>query len=87
MSRPRSIEKIQNSDFITISELVQLSDMRYSTLKYYTEENLLPFEQLESRLVRRYPRIEALKRIDEIKKLKSAGLTIEEIKIKLLKDC
>ncbi|WP_338586507.1 MerR family transcriptional regulator [Clostridium baratii] len=41
MSRPRSIEKIQNSDFITISELVQLSGMRYSTLKYYTEENLL----------------------------------------------
>lgn len=87
MSRPRSIEKIQNSDFITISELVQLSGMRYSTLKYYTEENLLPFEQLESRLVRRYPRIEALKRIDEIKKLKSSGLTIEEIKIELLKDC
>lgn len=84
MSRPRSIEKIQNSDFITISELVKLTGMRYSTLKYYTEEGLLPFEQIDNGLVRRFPREGAIKRIEEIKGLKANGLTIGEIKKILL---
>ncbi|EGT3617267.1 MerR family transcriptional regulator [Clostridium perfringens] len=85
MSRPRSIEKIQNSDFITISELVKLTGMRYSTLKYYTEEGLLPFEQIDNGLVRRFPREEAIKRIEEIKGLKANGLTIGEIKKKIIR--
>ncbi|MBH1942273.1 MerR family transcriptional regulator [Mobilitalea sibirica] len=84
MSKPRSIEKIKHSELITIGELVLISGMRYSTLKYYTEEGLLPFQQLESRLVRRYPRIEAMKQIEEINNLKAYGFTIEEIKTKLL---
>ena len=84
MSRSRKIDIIQSSEFVTISELVQLSGMRYSTLKYYTMEGLLPFEQIDSRLVRKYPRIDALNRINEISMLKSNGLTIGEIKEKLL---
>lgn len=86
MSRARSLDKIQNSDWITISELVQITSMRYSTLKYYTEEGLIPYEQLDSRLVRRYPRVEAIKRINEINQLKINGLTIGEIKKRLGKD-
>lgn len=86
MSRARSLDKIQNSDWITISELVQITSMRYSTLKYYTEEGLIPYEQLDSRLVRRYPRVEAIKRINEINQLKINGLTIGEIKNRLVKD-
>lgn len=85
MSRTRSIDKIQNSELVTIGELVQLSEMRYSTLKYYTEEGLLPFEQLENRRVRKYPRIETMNRINEINEFKANGLTIEEIKNKLIK--
>ncbi|MDZ5253634.1 helix-turn-helix domain-containing protein [Clostridium sp. LIBA-8841] len=84
MSIPRSIKRIQNSDFVTISELVKLTGMRYSTLKYYTEEGLLPFEQIDNRLVRRFPREEVIKRIEEIKELKANGLTIEGIKKILL---
>lgn len=86
MSRARSLDKIQNSDWITISELGQITSMRYSTLKYYTEEGLIPYEQLDSRLVRRYPRVEAIKRINEINQLKINGLTIGEIKKRLGKD-
>ncbi|MNI65658.1 hypothetical protein D3C76_967290 [compost metagenome] len=86
MSRARSLDKIQNSDWITISELVQITSMRYSTLKYYTEEGLIPYEQLDSRLVRRYPRVEAIKRLNEINQLKINGLTIGEIKKSLGKD-
>ena len=47
MSRQRNIEAILASEYVTIGELVRLTDTRYSTLKYYTEEAMLPFEQGE----------------------------------------
>ncbi len=85
MGRKRSLEKILESEFVSISELVQLSDVRYSTIKYYSEEGLVPFEQEDTRLTRRYPRTKALERLAEIKKLKEdEGLTIQEIKERLL---
>ncbi|WP_107842179.1 MerR family transcriptional regulator [Metasolibacillus meyeri] len=80
MGRRRSEEVIANADYVSISELVRLSSVRYSTIKYYTEEELIPFEQLEERLTRRYPRIEALKRLEEIAILKERGWPISEIK-------
>lgn len=80
MSRRRSIEKIMESDYVTISELVRLSEVRYSTLKYYTEQGILPFEQEDTRLTRRYPRISSLERLALIRQLKERGYTIEEIK-------
>ncbi|WP_458352678.1 helix-turn-helix domain-containing protein [Peribacillus frigoritolerans] len=85
MGRQRSLEKIENSEYVSISELVQLSGVRYSTIKYYTEEGLVPFEQEDIRLTRRYPRVKALERLAEIKRLKEyQGLTIKEIKENLL---
>lgn len=80
MSRQRSIEVIENSEYVTIGELVRLTDVRYSTLKHYTEENMLPFEQAEENLTRRYKRIESIKRITFIKDLRKEGKTIPEIK-------
>ncbi|HJB29644.1 MAG TPA: MerR family transcriptional regulator, partial [Candidatus Blautia faecavium] len=58
MSRQRTMEAIENSEYVTIGELVRLTGTRYSTLKYYTEENMLPFEQTEAHLTRRYRRVE-----------------------------
>ena len=55
-------------------------DTRYSTLKYYTEEGMLPFEQEEENLTRRYPREANIRRIQEIKELRKEGMTISEIK-------
>lgn len=80
MSRQRSLEAILSSDFVTIGELVRLTETRYSTLKFYTEEGFLPFEQEEQRLTRRYPREETVKRISCIKELKKSGKTIPQIK-------
>lgn len=80
MGRRRSHEDILNSDFVSISELVRLTDIRYSTIKFYTEEGMLPFEQEDTRLTRRYPRIAASERLEAIKELKKKGLTILEIK-------
>lgn len=80
MSRQRSMEAIQASEYVTIGELVRLTDTRYSTLKYYTEEAMLPFEQGEANLTRRYRREESVQRIEKIKALKEEGKSIPEIK-------
>ena len=53
MSRQRKLEVIQQAEVVTIGELVRLTGVRYSTLKFYTEEGLLPFEQAEENLTRR----------------------------------
>ena len=83
MSRKRSIETIMHSEYVSIGELVKLTNSRYSTLKFYTEEGMLPFEQEDTKLTRRYKRVESIKRIEEIKSLKEKGLSIQQIKEKL----
>ncbi len=44
--------------------------MRYSTLKFYTEEGMLPFEQAEENLTRRYRREESIEMIYKIRKMR-----------------
>lgn len=80
MSRQRSLEKILESEYVTIGELVRITNSRYSTLKFYTEEGMLIFEQEDEKLTRRFKREEAVKRIEEIKDLKRCGYRIDEIK-------
>ena len=76
MSRQRSMEVIEQAEYVTIGELVRLTAVRYSTLKFYTEEGMLPFEQAEENLTRRYRRVESLERIA----LREQKKTIPEIK-------
>ena len=80
MSRQRSMAAIQASEYVSIGELARLTDTRYSTLKFYTEEGMLPFEQSGENLTRRYKREETVYRIYQIKELKSRGKSIPEIK-------
>lgn len=80
MSRQRSMEVIKNSEYVTIGELVRLTEVRYSTLKFYTEEGMLPFEQAEENLTRRYKREKSVERIFYIKKLREEKKSIPEIK-------
>ncbi|MDU5111892.1 MAG: MerR family transcriptional regulator [Clostridium sp.] len=80
MSRQRSLEKILESEYVTIGELVRITNSRYGTLKFYTEEGMLNFIQEDEKLTRRFKREEALKRIEEIKELKRRGHRIDEIK-------
>ncbi len=80
MSRQRSIETIESSEYVTIGELVRLTFTRYSTLKFYTEEGMLPFEQAEENLTRRYKRVDSIDRIALIKGLKEDGYSIIQIK-------
>ncbi len=80
MSRQRTMEKIMVSEYVSIGELVRITGCRYSTLKFYTEEGLISFEQEEENLTRRFPREKTLQRITEIKKLREKGSSIPHIK-------
>lgn len=80
MSRQRSMEVIESSEYVTIGELVRLTNVRYSTLKHYTEEGMLPFEQAEENLTRRYKREKSMAQIQRIKDLRLTGKSIPEIK-------
>ena len=84
MGRQRNLEAISKSEYVTIGELVRLTKVRYSTLKFYTEEGLIPFEQAEEKLTRRYPRLQTIQKINEIIQLRQQGLSMDEVKAKLL---
>ena len=80
MARQRSLEVIRQAEYVTIGELVRLTDVRYSTLKFYTEEGMLPFAQAGETLTRRYRREESLARIARIRQLRKEGKSVPEIK-------
>ena len=80
MSRQRKLEVIQQAEDVTIGELVRLTDVRYSTLKFYTEQGMLPFQQAEENLTRRYKREESIRRIQWIKALRQEGKSSQQIK-------
>ena len=80
MARQRSLEVIRQAEYVTIGELVRLTDVRYSTLKFYTEEGMLPFEQAGENLTRRYRREESVARIARIRQLRKEGKSVPEIK-------
>ena len=64
---------------LTIGELAEVSGVRLTTLKYYTELGILPFNQGGERLTRKYKKEKALERLGKIKELKEKRLTIKEI--------
>lgn len=80
MSRRRSLEVIETAEYVTIGELARLTDVRYSTLKFYTEEGMLSFRQAGEKLTRQYRREESVERIRRIKGLRREGKSIPEIK-------
>lgn len=70
---------IEKNKVLTIGELAGVSGIRLTTLKYYTELGILPFNQAEKRLTRKYTEGEALERLEKIKEMKEKRLTIKEI--------
>ena len=80
MSRQRSMEKIQTSEYVSIGELARLTGRRYSTLKFYAEEGMLPFEQAEENLTRRFRRAESVELLERILSLRREGKTIPQVK-------
>ena len=69
----------KDDSILTIGELAEVSGTRLTTLKYYTELGILPFNQGGERLTRKYNKEEALERLEKSKELKEKRLTIKEI--------
>ncbi len=63
--------------------LAELAGVRDSTLKFYSEQGLLPFSQPGAGLARRYDADAAIARLREIEALQALGLNIEQIKARL----
>lgn len=80
MSRQRSMEKILASEYVSIGELARLTGCRYSTLKFYTEEGMLAFEQEGENLTRRYKREASVKQVEQIRALRQAGKSVPQVK-------
>lgn len=83
--RKRTIDEIKKRDFLKMSELAELNNVRYSTIKFYSELGLLPFEQHGKRLAKYYPVKEASQRLKEILKLREKGKSISDIINELIK--
>ena len=79
MPRKRTLDEIKKRDFLKMSELAELNNVRYSTIKFYSELGLLPFEQQGKRLAKYYPTKEASQRLKEILRLRDKGQTIPDI--------
>ncbi|HIQ67153.1 MAG TPA: MerR family transcriptional regulator [Candidatus Faecousia excrementigallinarum] len=86
MSRQRSLQTIAEAEYISIGELARLTGTRYSTLKFYTEEGMLPFHQEGEKLVRRYHREESIRQLQRIRQMREEGLTIPQIQAVLESD-
>lgn len=86
MSRQRSLQTIAEAEYISIGELARLTGARYSTLKFYTEEGMLPFYQEGEKLVRRYHREESIRQLQRIRQMREEGLTIPQIQAVLKAD-
>lgn len=79
MPTKRTLEEIKKLEFIKMSDLAELNEVRYSTIKHYAELGLLPYEQKGKRLAKYYPAKEASLRLKEILKLKASGKSLSEI--------
>lgn len=73
------IKKTKPEETLIISKFAELNNVRYSTIKYYSELGLLPYEQKGGRLARYYPVKEASKRLKEILALRAKGKSIPDI--------
>jgi len=77
--RKRTIDEIKKREFLKMSELAELNGVRYSTIKFYSELGLLPFEQKGEKLAKHYPIKKASQRLKEILKMRKQGKTIPDI--------
>jgi DNA-binding transcriptional MerR regulator len=74
------LETKQAMNVVGKKRLAELTGVRPSTIKFYSEIGLLPYKQVEGGLARRYDRQEASRRLGEIKQLRESGLSISDMR-------
>lgn len=83
MSRQRSDDVIKEADLVTIGELVRLTAIRYSTIKFYSDIGVIPFEQDGGKATRYYRRVLVVDILSKIQDLRDKKMSVEEIKKEL----
>jgi len=73
------IRELRVKDTLRKGELSKISGTRISTIKYYSEIGILPYQQKDTGLSRVYDRKASLQRLKEIRALKRKGISIQEI--------
>ena len=79
MQVKRDLNKVKEMDYIRQTELAELTGVRASTIKYYSELGLIPYKQDRERLSKKYYREESVKRVQEILELRKQGKKVTEI--------
>ncbi|HOM78391.1 MAG TPA: MerR family transcriptional regulator [bacterium] len=79
MQVKRDLNKVKEMEYIRQSELAELTGVRPSTIKYYSELGLISYKQEGERLSKRYDREDSIKRVQEILELRKQGKSIAEI--------
>jgi DNA-binding transcriptional MerR regulator len=85
MPTKRTLDQIKDRDFLKLSELAELCGVRYSTVKFYSEMGLIPFQQQGPRLAKYYPQAEASARLKEILRMREQGKSVPDIITHILK--
>ncbi len=79
MQVKRDLSKVKEMEYIRQTELAELTGVRASTIKYYSELGLIPYKQDGERLSKRYFREDSIKRVQEILELRKQGKSIAGI--------
>lgn len=77
--RKYTLAEIKEKELVKISELAELTGVRYPTLTFYANMGLLPFQQKENRRARYFYREACIARLQEIEELKKQRRSIAEI--------
>ncbi len=73
----------QPDEYITRKRLAERSGVRESTIKWYTEQGLLPYRQDAAKRRRYYEPHVTLPRLEDIRHFREKGYSLEEIRQKL----
>lgn len=71
------------TEYVFRSELARKSGVRESTIKWYTELDLLPYTQTDKKRRRHYPLGAAMRRLEHIARLRNYGYSLQEIRSQL----
>jgi DNA-binding transcriptional MerR regulator len=66
-------------EFLKTGDFAKLNKVRASTIKFYSEIGLLPYEQDGKRLAKRFHAVKATERLKKILALREQGKTIPEL--------
>lgn len=80
MRRPQETPSTESeTEWVTRKRLSEMTGVRESTIKWYSEQGLMPHHQSDTRRRRYFPAHEAIRRLDYIRQLQHRGWSLSDI--------